>query len=352
MINSLRLLNFKAFENQLIEFRGLTLLSGFNNTGKSSILQALLLLRQSYQHGMLQKDSLALNGDLVNIGTASDALCERAKEDYVGFEISTNSNGKGIWNFSSESANQEANVINITSKLVNDDIYQSSLFNDYFHYFYGERIGVLEKTAYLLFKHGNKPITIPKLSHSKAKSINLIDQVEAWMGEINPGIHIKVDSNPDTESLSLEYYYGDSNSPKRSSVGLGITYALPIVVAVLASQPGTLILIEHPEVFLHASFQAKISGLFALAANYGVQLIIETHSDHVLNGIRVAVHSGKISHEDIQLLHFQHKSKQNQDVIEVVSPRIDRNGRIDRWDDGFFDQWEETLIVLLEPAKP
>ncbi|MBN3870307.1 AAA family ATPase [Nostoc sp. JL33] len=96
MISSLRLLNFKAFENQLVEFKSLTLLSGYNNTGKSSVLQALSLLHQSYQQGLLQSTGLLLNGNLVNIGRAWDALYENAKEDYIGFELSFTNETKGI----------------------------------------------------------------------------------------------------------------------------------------------------------------------------------------------------------------------------------------------------------------
>jgi len=85
MIASLGFKNFKPFENQSLEFRPLTLLSGLNNSGKSSILQGLLLLRQSYQKGLLPNKGLALNGDLVSIGTAQNALFEGAKEDCIGF---------------------------------------------------------------------------------------------------------------------------------------------------------------------------------------------------------------------------------------------------------------------------
>ncbi len=87
MISSVHLKNFKPFSNQSLLFKPLTLLSGLNSTGKSSVLQALLLMRQSYQQGLLQnqKPGLALNGDLVSIGTAQDALFEGAKEDYISF---------------------------------------------------------------------------------------------------------------------------------------------------------------------------------------------------------------------------------------------------------------------------
>jgi predicted ATPase len=53
MINSLKLINYKTFENQFLQFKPLTLLSGLNSTGKSSVLQSLLLLRQSYQQELL-----------------------------------------------------------------------------------------------------------------------------------------------------------------------------------------------------------------------------------------------------------------------------------------------------------
>jgi predicted ATPase len=89
--------------------------------------------------------------------------------------------------------------------------------------------------------------------------------------------------------------------------------------------------------------------LLALAASCGVQVVIETHSDHVLNGIRLAVHGGKLEPEDVQLHYFQRQEKQGQAFTEVVSPRIDRNGRIDNWPDGFFDEWEKNLITLLKP---
>ncbi|HAX88752.1 MAG TPA: DUF3696 domain-containing protein, partial [Cyanobacteria bacterium UBA11370] len=87
MIRSINLINFKPFVNQLLQFKSLTLLSGLNSTGKSSVLQSLLLLRQSYQQGLLPKTGLALNGELVQIGTAKDALYEGAQEDFIGFDI-------------------------------------------------------------------------------------------------------------------------------------------------------------------------------------------------------------------------------------------------------------------------
>lgn len=371
MINSLKLTNYKAFENQLIEFKPLTLLSGLNSTGKSSVLQSLLLLRQSYQQELLPNVGLALNGELVRIGTAQDAFCERAKEDYLGFEIIWNDGKKGIWRFSYDPIKTGADVLNnLDLKSPIENVYKSSPFNKRFHYLQAERLGPRtsydmsdyqarrlgqlgskgEYTAHFLAINQDKDVLQTKLRHSMAKSNALSSQVEGWMREVSPGTRIKINSNSDIGLMSLQYFYGDSNPYRATNVGFGISYTLPIIVAVLSSSPGTLIIIENPEAHLHPKGQVKMGELLSLAASCGIQIVIETHSDHVLNGIRLAVHGGKIKPYDVQLHYFHRQEKDGQTVTEVVSPHIDRNGRIDRWPDGFFDEWEKSLDVLLEPA--
>ncbi len=370
MISSLHLINFKTLENQFLKFRPLTLLSGINSTGKSSVLQSLLLLRQSYHQELLPKTGLALNGELVHIGTAQDAFCERAKNNYIGFELVWKDGSKGRWNFNYDLDKKDADVLNLALESVDSEVYKASIFSNNFHYLQAERLGprpynetldyqvrirrqlgtMGEYTAHFLYVYGRKAIVIPNLNYPQAKSMDLIDQVEAWMREVSPGTRIKITSNSDMGLVNLQYFYGDSNPYRATNVGFGITYTLPIIVAVLASEPGTLILIENPEAHLHPKGQSKIGELLALAASCGVQVVIETHSDHVLNGIRLAVHGGKLAPEDVQLHYFQRQEKEGQAVTEVISPHIDRNGRIDKWPDGFFDEWDKSLEVLLEPA--
>jgi predicted ATPase len=377
MITSLFLRNFKPFKYQLLAFRPLTLLSGLNSTGKSSVLQALLLLRQSYQQELLKKTGLALNGELVNIGTAQDALFEGAgKADQISFELVLDDGTKGIWSFNYD---QELDVLNRTSPPVAPEVYESNLFRDNFHYLQAERIGPRtflqmsdfqvrqlgklgisgEYAAHFLSVNQDKLIPNSRLSHPNVKLLKrglddpeiqskfLIDQVEAWMGEISPGTKIRLEPKRDVDLISVKYFYGDSNLYRATNVGFGISYTLPIIVAVLASPPGALILIENPEAHLHPKGQSKMGELLALAASCGVQVVIETHSDHVLNGIRRVVHAGKLDHKDVQLHYFQRQEKEGQAFTEVVSPRIKRSGRIDKWPDGFFDQMEKDLMELI-----
>jgi len=99
VIQSLELQKFKCFENPVIPFGALTLLSGLNGMGKSSVLQSLLLLRQSHQRQLLQETGLALNGDLVEIGTAEDARFENALVEEIGLALVLDDSIQGRWHF-------------------------------------------------------------------------------------------------------------------------------------------------------------------------------------------------------------------------------------------------------------
>ena len=222
MIQILRLENFKCFEEQELELGALTLLSGLNGMGKSTVLQSLLLLRQSYQQGLLKNTGLALNGDLVRIGTAQDALFEDAKEEKIGFEIDLGNGNKGKWRFN---YNKEADVLDLDLSPSSSEIYQSGLFKDDFHYLQAERLGPRrffemsvfqvqqhkqigtrgEFTAHFLASYGAKNISKKSLAHSKAESLKLRDQVEAWLEEISPGTRIHLALHRGMDLVNLEY---------------------------------------------------------------------------------------------------------------------------------------------------
>ena len=131
MIQRLRLQNFKCFEDLSLELGSLTLLAGLNGMGKSTVLQSLLLLRQSFLRGILQRTGLALNGELVSIGTANDALFEGAIEEEISFEIVLKSSNKARWSFK---YGREADILDLNKDKteVNSEVFSSNLFNSIF----------------------------------------------------------------------------------------------------------------------------------------------------------------------------------------------------------------------------
>lgn len=374
MIKSLRIRNFKCFEDQTFEMGHVTLLSGLNGMGKSSMIQTLLLLRQSFQQGLLPKTGLALNGDLVRIGTAQDALFQDAKNEIIGIELILTDETTARWYFNTY--NKEADVLDIvrTKSKVNRRIFDFSLFGDDFHYLEAERIGPRtsfgmsdsaviqhrqigrrgEYAVHFLNVFGKRTIT-GALTHSGDKSSTLSEQVENWVGEISPGTRIHIEPHPSMDVVNLRFSFGAVKHVignfRSTNVGFGITYTLPLLIALLSSSPGSLLLIENPEAHLHPKGQVRMGELISRAAASGIQVVVETHSDHILNGIRLAVYKGLIDSHKVKLHFFERSVEEGQSQVSVVSPKIDRDGRIDRWPDGFFDVWDKCLEALLEPRN-
>ncbi|QEI40037.1 hypothetical protein BMF77_00594 [Dolichospermum sp. UHCC 0315A] len=373
MIKKLHLKNFKAFADENFDFKPLTLISGLNSTGKSSIIQSLILLRYAYRKDYLPNNGLKLDNEIAYIGTGEDAIYENADEELISFGITWENDQHTIWNFNYDFQN---NVLPIASIANDSQINKFNLFNDKFHYLSAERITPAqsyplsendviqhrqigkkgEYTAHFLAEFGNQDIPINGLKHPSIESLSLKDQVDAWMGEISPNIKTHVDKV--ANAITLKYSFGvskdgvskDGMSKKYSpfNVGFGVTYSLPILTAILSSKPGTMIIIENPESHLHPQGQSQLGQLLALAANHGIQVIIESHSDHILNGIRIAVHGGKIKPEDVQLHFFEIQSQMNE--IKIISPKLDKKGRINTIPKNFFDEWNKSARALLAPV--
>ena len=87
-----------------------------------------------------------------------------------------------------------------------------------------------------------------------------------------------------------------------------------------------------------------MGGFLAEVAAAGVQVMLETHSDHVLNGIRRAVRNNILPSADVALHYFRprHDAEQR-GAAQVQSPYLDREGNIDDWPDGFFDQFDKDM---------
>lgn len=371
-LTAVSLENFKAFQSLKLPLRGLTLLTGENSSGKSSVMQALALLRQARDSGVLNdaaNPSLMLNGDLVELGTGRDVL----HEGYVGeplISIGLHSGDRMI----SWEAKYEKDADSLNARLVHGSDVElmgtmSLLATKSFQYVRADRVspavsfprsydasvrrrslGSLgQHTTNYLVEFGELHQVHPALRNSQSESALLTSQVNAWMSEISPGVHISPRYLEGTDSVQLTYGYGGtaglnaSNARRPTNVGFGLTYVLPLVVAFLSAQPGDLLMIENPEAHLHPKGQTKVAELMARAASIGAQVIVETHSDHVLNSVRINVKKGTVTPDDVAI----HFSSRNGDKNEFITPEVDANGRLNSWPTGFFDEYESSLHYLL-----
>lgn len=369
MIEHIRLSNFKVSKNINLPIAALTVLAGLNGAGKSTSLQALALLRQSYEKSG-NTAILALAGSLVRLGEGEDILSETALTDQVTLKIIEN--GKPYtWEFEARSQNKQLNVINppdVAPFLYNknfqflqaDRITPKTLFPQ--SNVQNEFLGVGgEYTIDYLSRYGDQIVvnemrcaslsnTIPDELISKiASTSRLNDQVAAWLQFLSPGVRLKLDRIKGTDDVQLQFNYvshvHDLNQNRRpTNVGFGLTYSLPIIVACLASPKGSLLLLENPEAHLHPRGQAALGELLARCAADGVQIIVETHSDHLLDGIRLATKNSLIQANQVAM-HFFTRSYETGDA-NVASPKMHQNGKLDFWPDGFFDQALKNSALL------
>lgn len=398
MINKITLQNYKCFEYLELPVAPLTLLTGLNSSGKSSVLQSLSLLNQTITENERSND-LILNGNLVSLGTARDVVNEvgdgrlfRIGIDFLEAEC--------IWEFGLEDRRKSAEIRDSLSVPINKIFWKqvnSSNIEDYWYskeYNLDELLGkiqnflpqelegnpnahfisnILRKIQYLSAERTgprdvypvNNSFESPNVGISGENTPWVLDhfatkvpvaglllddvvptlqrQVEAWMRKFFPGVRLEVTPVPRTNLVTLGFRMSDSeNFHRPQNVGYGLTHVLPIITACLSGDKNSLILIENPESHLHPSGQSLMGEFLARAAACGMQIIVETHSDHVLNGARKAVKNKIIEHEQVAIHYFTPKED-----ARVVSPMIDKNGNLDSWPEGFFDQFDVDTSSLI-----
>ena len=196
------------------------------------------------------------------------------------------------------------------------------------------------------------PTLSAELLNQVAPTESLLDQTSGWLQHLSPGVRPRAVAVELADAASLRFSYtgtsvdSGSREHRPANVGFGLTYCLPIIVACLAAPKGALLLLENPEAHLHPRGQSALGQLLARCAADGVQIIVETHSDHLLNGIRVAAKRAEIPNENVAVHFFCRNVETGESSI--TSPVLHSNGRFSDWPDGFFDEWSKALDELLD----
>lgn len=368
MLRQVSLANFKCFAQLQLDLASLTLLCGVNGMGKSSVLQALLVLRQSAAARVLQRGHLILDGDLADLGTGRDALCEFAGEEVITFGLRSD-HAEAPLKISFDYA-READQLHVRGT-PRDLLGPWEAWPPFsgLHYVAAERIGPRkiheqsdtavihgalgargEHTMNYLDAHRNDILDIDDPRRGAAGTGRHRDVVDYWLQEVTPGAELKIERIQDADALIGGFTFArpgdvETRRYRATNVGFGLSYALPVIAALLAPA-GSLCLIENPEAHLHPRGQTRMAELAARAAAAGVQVLAETHSDHFLDGVRIAVLDGLLAPDETRFHYF----KQEDGQAVVQTPQIDAEGRLSSWPDGFFDQHALNLARLLAPS--
>jgi len=351
MLKRLRLRNFKCFSEATIDFNQVTVLAGGNATGKSSVVQALLF----HTHATMHKEK---NMDIRNVY----ALDLGVAKSLISHEIS------GVDSDIEIEATISTDSTRILLRATDESPYTMRVEcsgarkdNPYIKYLKAERIGPRvmtpvsgspedlgfsgEYTPSVIESADKKGVKVHEtLSNGNSRSKFSVN-VERWMDAILGKLEIDVTTNDitgftDTKIKNAVTDYG----VVPTLTGFGITYVMPIVVAGLlcSAHLNSTLIIENPEAHLHPMAQSNLGKFLALLAECGVQVIVETHSEHIIDGVRIQLKKDNAT-EKMTVCFFEIRKKR----IAIETINLDESGELSHWPKGFFDQKLSDLRELL-----
>lgn len=374
MISKVSISNFKVFKDQVDfeDLKYLNFLTGINGRGKSTMLQAFIALAQSLKENG-NFNLLCLNGDMVNLGNSIDVKNEeisREKDIVLSF---THEDTRFDFVFSVGLDNEQALLlkefrVNGISSSADchlsemKDLFKNLIFisaerlGPQLHYAFNNDMNYIgpkgEYVACAFYNHKDDVVNniiidgIPDIyPEINLESIDptLGGQVQFWLSHMFRPTYINAEYIASVNEYTLRFGAPDrSRKYKPTNVGFGYSYVLPIVVAALLAKPDSVFIIENPEAHLHPQAQSILSKFLALVSKTGVQIFIETHSEHIINAARVMIVQESFKSDDLRILYFDEKFPKKHIPIEVLS-----DGRISEWPEGFFDQSELDNDIIL-----
>lgn len=347
MINSITLKGYKSFNEKKINISPLTILTGLNGSGKSSVIQAIRMVLSGTENkgfflsGYGDYDELRsrYSSPKKNIEIEIETDNQTHKLEINNDKASLDKELDSIYEYiSAERLGPQTNLPINSSRTVTIGS-KGEFCADYFHKF-------------------ESCIVNENLYRKESVSKTLIDQVCIWMNDISPNTDFKfyIDKKHDISNIEIDGH-------RATNTGFGISYALPIILSTLVltskqcndfkhpfveewyeklHQSHKILMIENPEAHIHPFGQTQLGILAVLAAKSGVQVLVETHSDHFIDGVRIACKELKFSEN--ALINYFTKERDTQSEVEriIILP----NGELSNWPQGFFDQIHLNLYRL------
>lgn len=406
-ISEIAVCGYKSiYEECQIEVRSLTILAGANSSGKSSIMQPLLLMKQTLE-SPYDPGGLKLDGPNVKFTSAEQLLSKLSPEKYsdefsVKLIIEADDFFMSLFRKqpkhgikvvrSSYCIPYDGEIITLFPEMQHHDLVK--ILPDYLAEDYNILLDNIEEeppiwsvrnvrgfldlqlsesqfdSSHLAFnfqKHIRQIIHVPGSRGNPERTYNtaafsseftgvfenyVASIVNYWqetrddrlikLGQALEflGLNWKVEARQ-VNDVQIELLVGRLSRPGLGSdmlsiadVGFGVSQTLPVLVALLVAQPGQLVYLEQPEIHLHPRAQAALAEILVDAANRGVRVVLETHSELLLLAVQSLVAEGKILPDLVKLHWFK---RHHDGVTEVSSANLDETGAFGGWPEDFGD---------------
>lgn len=346
---------FKCFVDSTFELNKMTLLTGANASGKSSVIQALLLLKDASE-GEGSLSLLDLNDPRYgfDFGHPDSLINNELKSDEVTISVS----GGIVMGFNGGKQEQDRKLLAGTDNLKGlKDVFANGL--TYFtaerqgpRYEYDRRLTYAngcgckgENTGNVISDNWNSRVVGAKLLYEK-KSEELFNiALDDWVDYIFPGVNVRVQpvGTQSYQVLIRERFHNVQTDS--TNIGFGISYALPILVGALLTNEDSWLVVENPEAHIHAKAQSNMGYFLGMMAAAGTRVVVETHSEHIVNGIRrAAVVSGRLQAKDVNIYFFKGKSES-----ELIT--VDDLGNLSDFPVDFFDQQRQDMLEIINKTR-
>jgi len=368
MITKLNICNFKCFQNQDIDFKKLTILAGANGVGKSSVIQALLLfVRYNQELGNLSENiKISLNDKketYLELNNANEILNHEAQTSIISFQLFDSLGKSEIIEFETKEsgsilkAHKKSAIIMPTGIILHylnaerlgPRNIQDTESNKETVGFQGEFTGyIIEKALKNQFQVSDNKKFIP--NETETTSPNIDRQIEEWINFILPDVEIQTKLFEEINKVRIGIRKKGTNTEflHPNNIGFGISYVLPIIVTCLIAKEDDLVIIENPEAHLHPFSQSRVGQFLSKMAGAGTQIIVETHSEHVINGMRVGCLKNFINHSMVVVNFFSQKLNR---PVNIEMIELNQNADLKNWPFGFFDQNQHDFIEIMELKK-
>lgn len=346
MKDILRIKNFKCFKTQEFALHNLTVLVGANGMGKSTVVQSLLLIRNAIEN---ESDFVLLNGPYgMELGTSASVINLDADDDEIVLSITRETNED---RFSIKlKGDSEIDRLDLRKILQLRGDFEGILAEE-FYFLSAERNGPRisqkvvtmnylntgiygEQTGQVLAKKFWK---VPEnRRHPSLETPYLPDHVNAWIKTILPDVEVTAYEDIKLQTSQIKIRNQRSmDFVESTNIGFGISYALPIIVEGLIAENDRYLIVENPEAHLHPSAQTGMGKFLAMLAHNGLHVVVETHSDHLLDGIQIYVAEHPETKNDFIIYNFAQDEERKPDVTAIT---FDRELDYSVWPKGFMDQ--------------
>jgi len=334
MIQNIKISDYKCLYREDLNFKPLTIITGLNSTGKSSLIQSILLPVKEYgkNRNMLESIMDSAFECIRNKYKNAKEVRIEVQLDHIGINFSIYDGGHEFeYPDDGFPLEMEENLYYLSANRIGAERY-SKISPHY-------KVGINGEYLFGTYETEKSKALVYELIKDDA-SLTLSNQLKYWLTYIT-GISTELQTTKSVgNDVEILFKSDDLNNLSPFQLGAGVSYLTKILIMCLRAKKGDVLIIENPEIHLHPDSQAKVGEFLAFIANAGIQLIIETHCEHLIYKVGYEIYKKRFSSDKVVIFY----KGGIQTPFEEI--QFKENGKFaNDFPEGFFDA---TLTELLE----